>query len=57
MVDLKERLVEGDISSYSWLLTDNMLADVLTKEMHLSQECHGDATDSCQPSQSCRYRA
>ena len=35
MVNLKERLVEGDVTSYSRLSTDNMLADILTKEMHL----------------------
>ena len=35
VVDLKERLVEGDITSYSWLLTDNMWVDILTKEMCL----------------------
>ena len=35
MVDLKERLVEGDITSYSWLSTDSMWADILTKEMRL----------------------
>ena len=35
MVNLKERLVEGDITSYSWLSTDNMWADILTKEMRL----------------------
>ena len=30
---LKERLVEGDITSYSWLSMDKMWADILTKEM------------------------
>ena len=35
VVDLKERLVEGDISSYSWLSMDKMWADILTKEMRL----------------------
>ena len=34
-MDLKERLVEGYISLYSWLSTDNILADVLTKEIFL----------------------
>ena len=34
-MDLKERLVEGDVSLYSRLSTDNMLADVLRKEMCL----------------------
>ena len=28
IVDLKERLVDRDIHSYSWLLTQDMLADV-----------------------------
>ena len=37
IVDLKERLVDRDIHSYSWLPTQDMLADVLTKEMHLPQ--------------------
>ena len=35
IVDLKERLVDKDILSYSWLPTKDMLADVMTKEMHL----------------------
>ena len=35
IVDLKERLVDGDIFSYSWLPTENMWADVMTKEMKL----------------------
>ena len=34
---MKERQVEEDIKSYSWLSTDNMWADILTKEMHLPQ--------------------
>ena len=33
IVDLKERLLEGEIYSYSWLPTDSMWADMLTKEM------------------------
>ena len=37
IVDLKERLVDRDIHSYSWLPTQDMLADVLTKQMHLPQ--------------------
>ena len=37
LLDLKERLVERDIQSYSWLPTQNMLADVLTKEMQIPQ--------------------
>ena len=33
VVNLKERLIEGDIASYSWLSMDKMWADTLTKEM------------------------
>ena len=36
-MDLKERLVDGDVYSYSWLPTQGMLADVLTKEMKIPQ--------------------
>ena len=35
VVDLKERLVEGDILSYAWLPTERMWADLLTKEKRL----------------------
>ena len=35
VTDLKERLVEGDIYSYSWLPTKSMRADMMTKEMEL----------------------
>ena len=35
VVDLKERLVDGDIFSYSWLPTKNMWADMMPKEMQL----------------------
>ena len=35
VVNLKERLVDGDIYSYSWLPTKNMWADIMTKEMKL----------------------
>ena len=35
MVDLKERLVEGNVISHSWLSTDSMWTDILTKEMRL----------------------
>ena len=35
VVDLKERLVDGDIYSYSWLPTKNMSAVIMTKEMML----------------------
>ena len=37
IVDLKERLVNGEISSYVWLLTQNMWADILTKEKQLPE--------------------
>ena len=35
VVDLKERVVDGDIYSYSWLPTKDMWADMMTKEMKL----------------------
>ena len=35
VVDLKERLVDGDIYSYSWLQTKDMWADIMRKEMKL----------------------
>ena len=38
IVDLKERLIRGEISSYSWLPTQKMWADVLTKEMCLHED-------------------
>ena len=38
VVDLKERLVEGDILSYVWLPTERMWADLLTKEKGLLQD-------------------
>ena len=37
IVDLKERLLDGEIYSYSWLPTQGMLADVLSKEMKIPQ--------------------
>ena len=37
IVDLKERLVNGEISSYVWLLTQNIWADILTKEKQLPE--------------------
>ena len=33
VVDLKERLIDGEIYSYSWLPTQSMWADMMTKEM------------------------
>ena len=35
VVDLKERLVDSDVYSYSWLLTQEMMADMMTKEMKI----------------------
>ena len=35
IVDLKERLVDGDIQSYSWLSTQDMIADLMTKEIKI----------------------
>ena len=35
VVDLKERLVDGEVFSYSWLPTEKMWADVMTKEMKI----------------------
>ena len=32
MTDLKEKLIEKEVESYSWLDTRDMIADVLTKE-------------------------
>ena len=32
MVDLKQKLIDGEVSSYSWIDTKSMTADVLTKE-------------------------
>ena len=36
VVDLKERLTDGDIYSYSWLPTENIWADMLTNEKIMS---------------------
>ena len=35
--DLKDRLLEGDVSSYSWLSTRDMMADCMTKEMKMPE--------------------
>ena len=35
VVDLKERLVDGEIYSYSWLPTQSMWTDMMMKEMRL----------------------
>ena len=37
IMDLKERLVEGDMSSYSWFSTEDIYTDLQTKNMHLPQ--------------------
>ena len=36
MVDLKERLVDGDVLLYSWLPTREILADLMTKETKMN---------------------
>ena len=36
--DLKQRLVEGEVTSYAWLPTTSMWADVLTKEKKILPE-------------------
>ena len=38
ITDLKQRLVEGEITSYAWLPTANMWADILTKEKKVPLE-------------------
>ena len=35
VTDLKERLLDGEVYSYSWLPTNSMWADMLTKEMEI----------------------
>ena len=35
VVDLKERVIEGDVLSYTWLPTERMWTDLLTKEKPL----------------------
>ena len=37
IVDLKERLLKGEISLYDWLPTEMMWTNILTKEMKLPQ--------------------
>ena len=36
IVDLKERLIRGEITSIAWLPTERMWADLLTKEKKLN---------------------
>ena len=38
VVDLKERLINGEVFSYAWLPTERMWADILTKEKKLPQK-------------------
>ena len=38
IVDLKERLLNGEITSIAWLLMEKMLADLLTTEMKLPDD-------------------
>ena len=38
IVNLKERLLRGDITKYSWLLTERMWANLLTKERKLPKD-------------------
>ena len=38
VVDLKERLVKDEVSSYAWLPTQSMWADILTKEKKIPLE-------------------
>ena len=35
VVDLNKRLVDGDLYSYSWLPTQDMIADMMTKDMKI----------------------
>ena len=35
--ELKERLIEGDVRSYQWILTKEMWSDGLTKEMEMAE--------------------
>ena len=44
--DLKNRLIEGDITSYAWLLTERMWADILTKEKGLPSDLEDVLTDN-----------
>ena len=38
IVDLKERLIRGEITSIAWLPTERMWADLLTKEKKLPED-------------------
>ena len=35
VVDLKERLLDGDVYSYPWVPTKNMWVDMITNEIKL----------------------
>ena len=37
IVDLKERLLRGEVTSYAWLPTEIMYPDILTKEKKLPE--------------------
>ena len=37
IIDLKERLLKGEITSISWLPTERMSADILTKERKIPE--------------------
>ena len=37
MRDLKDRLLDDEISLYAWLPTEHMLSDALTKEMKMHE--------------------
>ena len=36
--DLKERLMKGEVTSYQWILTGLMWADVLSKKMEMQRD-------------------
>ena len=38
IVDLKKRLLKGDVPSYFWLPTERMWADLLTKEKKIPDD-------------------
>ena len=46
VVDLKERLVKDEISSYAWLPTQSMWADILTKEKKIPPELEDVLTEN-----------
>ena len=46
VVDLEARLIEGDKLSYTWLPTERMWADILTKEKLLPKDLEDVLVDS-----------